>query len=194
MTLDDETADRIILKAGGDSVIASIADYERALVRAGYAHRDAEVEELRAQRDGWASRMMEFAAAQQTLAKVREYCEKALAVTVAGSSTEQAQDAGLAAVILREALDESPTEREALCDTEHPITGRLCSLPEGHEPGHICDRETPADEWEYRARWDGDDSLWFGVAAERVSDWIAEGYEVQRRRKQVWEVVPDDRA
>ena len=57
------------------------------------------------------------------------------------------------------------------------------------------ERETPADEWEYRARASDDSTLWFGVSVDRVAQLAEAGYEVQRRRVVGdWEVVPDDRA
>lgn len=57
------------------------------------------------------------------------------------------------------------------------------------------ERETPADEWEYRARASDDSTLWFGVSVDRVAQLAEAGYEVQRRRVVGdWDVVPDDRA
>ena len=49
-------------------------------------------------------------------------------------------------------------------------------------------------KWEYRARWDGDDSLWFSVAPERVDQWLSEGYEVQKHALTPWVPVNEEEA
>ena len=77
-------------------------DAERVQREMADAYR-AEVE-----RDEWASRMMEFATAQQTLAKVREWAE--------GIGKWDYDSA--AAARIRAILDESPTERETPANRE----------------------------------------------------------------------------
>lgn len=93
MTLDDETAARIAREVevidGGKATRVYLHPKDVALVRAGYAARDAEVEELRVERDRlrdavestdrmvesfekWCTRAL---TAEATLAKVREWAE-----------------------------------------------------------------------------------------------------------------------
>lgn len=47
-------------------------------------------------------------------------------------------------------------------------------------------------KWEYRARWDGDDSLWFSVAPESVGQWLSEGYEVQKHALTPWTTITEN--
>ena len=148
MTLDDETAGRIAREVvdGGKATRVYPHSTDVALVRAGYAARDAEVEELRAR-----------------LARVREWAESVALQPDPPADDEMAGQINAAGDVLAIL---SPTERE-----------------------------TPADEWEYRARASDDSTLWFGVSVDRVAQLAEAGYEVQRRRVVGdWEVVPDDRA
>lgn len=184
MTLDDETAANLAREVvdGGKASRVYPHSTDVALVRAGYAARDAEVEELRAERDAaWAGSNARLDAAlvwesraekaEATLAKVRERVRGYL---------DMRMDAG-AHMVAREVLailDESPTERE-----------------------------TPTGEWEYGHEYTHMDGSPY---RRRVSDEVfrehapdghrADGspywnYRQLRRRKSgPWEVVPDDRA
>jgi hypothetical protein len=121
MTLDDETARRIVREAV-ENVVWSGRYVE--LVRAGYAARDAEVEELRAEvqrakeatREAhwrWEQASEAAEAFNSTLAKVREY----VAQTAADVEDEPVRTSGDAdryevARDVLAILDESPTERE----------------------------------------------------------------------------------
>lgn len=114
MTLDDETAERIVNEVEEKNRFWS--DLYGELVRAGYAARDAEVEELRAERDRldeafdrdlpW--RYDEVEAQRNQLAAEVEELRAQL-------DAAQAHAKAAAQVILA-ILDESPTERETPAD------------------------------------------------------------------------------
>ena len=119
MTLDDETAERIAREVvdGGKATRVYPHSTDVALVRAGYAHRDAEVEELRAR-----------------LARVREWAESVALHPDPPADDEMAGQINAAGDVLA-ILDEPPTEREAPAD--EPIAKRLTHTYMGDCPDEV---------------------------------------------------------
>ena len=125
MTLDDETAASIAREVvdGGKATRVYPHSTDVALVRAGYAARDAEVEELRAR-----------------LARVREWAESVALQPEPPADDEMAGQINAAGDVLA-ILDESPT------DVETALAG--AGDVEKIEPDFATsptERETPADE------------------------------------------------
>ena len=101
MTLDDETAGRIAREVidGGKATRVYPHSTDVALVRAGYAHRDAEVEELRAELarfkhdagDAWATEYTAARQAEATLAKLRVWATAVTWPTTPADDEQQGQ-------------------------------------------------------------------------------------------------------
>lgn len=139
MTLNDETAARIAREVigGGKAKRVYLHPKDVALVRAGYAHRDAEVEELRAR-----------------LAKVR-------AVYDAWLPREAEMWVDLLLSDISDALDESPTKRKTPADEWEY---RIINMSQGfeseasdsmkeveswfEEPDDVIERRRKAGPWE----------------------------------------------
>ena len=123
MTLDDETAANLAREVIGGGKVSRVYPHSTdvKLVRAGYAARDAEVEELRAELarfkhdagDAWATEYTAARQAEATLAKLREWAEPLALQPDPPADDEMAGQINAAGDVLAIL---SPTERETPLD------------------------------------------------------------------------------